>query len=248
MKTFSSTLFSGKTTALFVAAIALIGTSGLSGQAVSNLGETLAGSGSYMPVGRSSDVRDLVFNFMTGTTAADFTGVSLTFDIAVGSPGALTFGLYSTFSNGSIPDHGASNQLTTLTAFGANQPTSGGLVTFSGSGSVTLAAGTTYYLKLSADSVPTSGNNYFAVPVTNSTGQTGLSSWTIGDSSSYGNGSFYNASFSLPSFSVQATEVSAVPEPSTYAAIAGAAMLGFAAWRRRNRKNSPDVAPSSATV
>ena len=27
--------------------------------------------------------------------------------------------------------------------------------------------------------------------------------------------------------------VSAVPEPSTYAAIAGATMLGFAAWRRR---------------
>lgn len=30
-------------------------------------------------------------------------------------------------------------------------------------------------------------------------------------------------------------EFTAVPEPSTYAAIAGAAMLGFAAWRRRSR-------------
>ncbi|MCB1104266.1 MAG: PEP-CTERM sorting domain-containing protein [Opitutaceae bacterium] len=30
--------------------------------------------------------------------------------------------------------------------------------------------------------------------------------------------------------------VSAVPEPSTYAAIAGALMLGFAAWKRRRVK------------
>lgn len=42
--------------------------------------------------------------------------------------------------------------------------------------------------------------------------------------------------------------VSAIPEPSTYAAIAGAMMLGFAGWRRRNRKNSPAVAPANATV
>ena len=42
----------------------------------------------------------------------------------------------------------------------------------------------------------------------------------------------------LPSnfqFSVTATELTAIPEPSTYAAIAGAAMLGLAAWRRRRR-------------
>lgn len=43
---------------------------------------------------------------------------------------------------------------------------------------------------------------------------------------------------SLPSnfqFAVTATELTAIPEPSTYAAIAGAAMLGLAAWRRRRR-------------
>ena len=32
---------------------------------------------------------------------------------------------------------------------------------------------------------------------------------------------------------VYASSISAVPEPSTYAAIAGAGILGFACWRRR---------------
>jgi hypothetical protein len=36
--------------------------------------------------------------------------------------------------------------------------------------------------------------------------------------------------------SIQAT-ASAIPEPSTYAAIAGAAMLGLAVWQRRRRAN-----------
>ena len=40
------------------------------------------------------------------------------------------------------------------------------------------------------------------------------------------------------SFSVSA--ISAIPEPSTYAALAGAAALGGAAWRRRRRPRSPD--------
>jgi hypothetical protein len=47
---------------------------------------------------------------------------------------------------------------------------------------------------------------------------------------------------------VRFTGISAIPEPSTYAAMAGAAMLGFAVWRRRNRRNSPAVAPSAATA
>ena len=37
-------------------------------------------------------------------------------------------------------------------------------------------------------------------------------------------------------FSLQSITVSAVPEPSTYAALAGIVILGFAAYRRRNQK------------
>jgi hypothetical protein len=42
--------------------------------------------------------------------------------------------------------------------------------------------------------------------------------------------------------------VSAIPEPSTYAAIAGAATLGLAVWRRRCRKNAAVVETLPAAV
>ncbi len=44
---------------------------------------------------------------------------------------------------------------------------------------------------------------------------------------------FDNAFFTINSLTIA---TSAVPEPSTYAAIAGAAMLGLAVWRRRRRQ------------
>jgi hypothetical protein len=39
--------------------------------------------------------------------------------------------------------------------------------------------------------------------------------------------------------------VSAIPEPSTYAAIAGVAMLGFAGWRRRRNQSSVAALPAT---
>ena len=235
MNIFNSTLFRRKAAASLVAALALIGAGKLGAQtAVSNLGEGITASSFY--VGFSSTIssqRELVFSFTTGATASsfDFTGASVTFTTgggSRGSPSGLTFGLFSTFSTGS----GTSNQLATLTAFGANQPPTTGLATFSGS--ATLAASTTYYLKLSA---PSAGlNNNYGVSESATDNQTGLTGWSIGDSSFvFENGAFLSSAGNAPSFSVQA---SAIPEPSTYAAIAGAAMLGLAVWQRR-RKSSP---------
>jgi len=43
-------------------------------------------------------------------------------------------------------------------------------------------------------------------------------------------------------FSLGAPSISAIPEPSTYAAIAGAAMLGLAVWQRRRRQISAAIA------
>ena len=42
-----------------------------------------------------------------------------------------------------------------------------------------------------------------------------------------------SSGISVGSMHLDNFSVSAVPEPSTYAAIAGALMLGFAAWKRR---------------
>ena len=48
--------------------------------------------------------------------------------------------------------------------------------------------------------------------------------------------------------SVSVSTVSAIPEPSTYAAIAGSAMLGLAVWRRSNRNKASAAAPAVATA
>ncbi|MSU48937.1 MAG: PEP-CTERM sorting domain-containing protein [Opitutus sp.] len=244
MKISNSPLFSGKTTAMLVAALALLGTGQLGAQtAVSNLGEGITASSFYVGFSSTqSTQRDLVFSFTTGATASsfDFTGASVTFTTgggSRGSPSGLTFGLFSTF----VQADGVSNQLATLTAFGANQPPTTGLATFSGS--ATLAASTTYYLKLSA---PTAGlNNNYGVSESATVNQSGLTGWLIGDSSFvYENGAFLGTG-GATSFSVQA---SAIPEPSTYAAIAGAAMLGVAGWQRRRRQASTGAPATNAAA
>jgi len=42
----------------------------------------------------------------------------------------------------------------------------------------------------------------------------------------------------VAAFTLNQLTISAIPEPSTYAAIAGAAMLGLAVWHRRRRSTS----------
>jgi hypothetical protein len=49
------------------------------------------------------------------------------------------------------------------------------------------------------------------------------------------------AEFSAGSFSTSMLNISAIPEPSTYAAMAGAAMLGLAVWRRRRASSRAAV-------
>lgn len=50
---------------------------------------------------------------------------------------------------------------------------------------------------------------------------------------------YYTTFITDGSFHLLGSGTSAIPEPSTYAAIAGAAMLGLAVWRRRSTRNSP---------
>jgi hypothetical protein len=173
-----------------------------------------------------------VFSFTTGATASsfDFTGVTLKFSTAVGSASGLTFGLYSTFNPSTDLGTGAS-PLATLTLV-SGDPTVAGTYTFSGSAS--LAPSTTYYLKISADT--SAAGSFYQLSSTTSFSETAsLAGWSIQDgiynwNQDSNSWSLYTGA--VAQFSVQA---SAIPEPSTYAALAGAAMLGLAIWRRRQR-------------
>jgi hypothetical protein len=71
--------------------------------------------------------------------------------------------------------------------------------------------------------------------------------WTSGAAAT--NGFFFevfgssNAAAAITSGSMFADNfsVSAIPEPSTYAAMAGAAALGLAFWRRRKSRNATKI-------
>jgi hypothetical protein len=87
---------------------------------------------------------------------------------------------------------------------------------------------------------------------TNGSGGTSNATWDMGGSPAFGvgimadaiisNGPFATNSITLnlgdvyaDSFALSSTPITAVPEPSTYAALFGVAALGFVAWRRRRR-------------
>ena len=60
---------------------------------------------------------------------------------------------------------------------------------------------------------------------------------------------FYNSFVVDPAYAnLGATGVSAIPEPSTYAAIAGAAMLGLAVWQRRRGQRAGAGQLAAASV
>jgi hypothetical protein len=204
--------------------------------AVSNLGQ--GGNPGQADVGNASGmIWQRVFEFTTGSSASsfDFTGATINFAAGGGSP-TLSVGLYSSFDQYTVA--GLSGLMTNL-SLSSGDPLASGDAVFTGT--ATLAASTTYYLALSAGS-PATGN-YFTLPVTDAYGEDsgGLSGWSITN----GVWDNYPDNFASPPqkwsfdpsvarFSVQAT-ASAVPEPSTYALLAGLVTLGFVAWRRRSR-------------
>lgn len=103
---------------------------------------------------------------------------------------------------------------------------------FSFSGSVSLAASTSYWVTFDA-------NDAAQVYVSYQNGSSGgVGTWLTTadyDSAGYFDGIWYGAgSLGDPmSMTIYAT-ASAIPEPSTYAALAGLGSLGLALWRRRS--------------
>lgn len=220
-----------KATALLLC-LASLATTRLAAQAVSNLSE--GSTATLLPVGSAYEVRSVLTSFTTGSSATsfDFTGIDVVFQNSTGSASGLTINLYGPGMNLSDISTGV-DFLTGLT-LSSGSPVSAGTSSFLGS--ATLSANTTYYLLFQADGTFGTFNSYtLGVPSTGN--QSGYPGWTISDGSEVYFNSTSHSSSAPVTFAVYATEAtSAVPEPSTYAALAGAAALGLAIWRRSRRR------------
>ena len=112
-----------------------------------------------------------------------------------------------------------------LGSFTTETPSSGDR-SYSPTGTITLAPNTTYWL---VAGYPVNDVVYWTY--TTDVSQTGGSGWSIGDDS---------YTFNDPNWEVLGDDVpvllgvnaTPVPEPSTYAMIAGFSLVGFAGWRR----------------
>lgn len=198
--------------------------------AISNLGQSVGATGTIGRYSGGGEEWRRVFTFTTGASVGgyDFTGITMSFNAAAGSPGALSVSLYSTFDANTTAGGGT---LVSALSLSSGSPLAGPTATYSGT--ATLAASTTYYLQLS--SAFASAGNYYSYPVA-STGQEdagGLAGWSIGDVAYESN---YNQLWTAQSgpglFSVDAT--AAIPEPSTYVLMFGLAALGVVLWRRKS--------------
>ena len=150
---------------------------------------------------------------------------------------------------------------TALTTFSATGTLSGteAAYNFTSGATPTLAANTTYYFRVAYTGTDTA--NWIAAAA-NGTGATGsggfvfvpVSGALLSTSNGYGgvftsavtyrsltSGGFTNVQDTLGAFSITATAVSAIPEPSTYAALAGAATLAAALYVRRRKNRSPSA-------
>ncbi len=190
---------------------------------VSNLTETSNGT---VPVSyRPPDFEDsasrysAAASFTTGTAATSLANVTI--NLGGGSGSDFSVSLYSNTNNnpGSL--------LATLS--GPTAPTTSGHFVYTPTSLLALAANTTYWW---VASVPVSSSTIsFNIRSTASTAETSSTGWTIGDTwRQQPISGAYNSATGPLMFSVAA---SAIPEPSTYAALAGLVALGFAVYRRK---------------
>jgi hypothetical protein len=190
---------------------------------ISDLGDPTGGANDQIlnrtgSHGSNSGIAD---SFTVG--AGDFSLTSIGIDISGGSGTLPVFGLYSDSSGtpGSL--------IATLSLTGGF---SAGVNVFTPSTSVTLLANTTYWW---VGEEQTISNASYTIPIANGgAATTGEPDWTIGGiEQNQSSGAFGAPGSYETEFDVVGTEMSAVPEPSTYALIAGVAALGFAVYRRR---------------
>jgi hypothetical protein len=196
--------------------------------AVSNISNSLSvGFGiSGSPLGNALVAQ----NFTTGSNSWTLNSVTLgLLKNNVAFTGDVTAYIYS--DSGGTPAGLLASSVTTHT-LPANTSINAEY-TFSFSGQ-SLSGSTTYWVAVSG-AASNAGLNWKG---TSDNSQSTSVGWSIADTgprTSSDSGSSWGSASSLGVgiFSVSAT--SAIPEPSTYAAICGAAVLGLAAWRRKRR-------------
>jgi hypothetical protein len=126
-------------------------------------------------------------------------------------------------------DNGSGVPVSLVNSFASSTVSSGGWATFNDS--VTLAANTTYWIVFGTTSG--SANSYAWAGATNNGSSYGAWLTTADYNRAYNVGS----GFSAYANQVMDLRLTAIPEPSTYAAILGAGALGCVVWRRRwNRR------------
>jgi hypothetical protein len=184
-------------------------------------------------LGAGEEVSPVQFDAVSFTTDASsstyqLSSVTLSMDVASGTPAGFALMLYS--DNAGRPG----TPLETLS--GSNNPATAADYTYTSSGT-TLNANTTYWVAASA----TTGDMFtfydWKGTTSASEATTGGATWLIGDTLAYSEngGSTWtigNGVFALQ-LSVSTTAATAVPEPSTYAALLGLGALGFVAYKRR---------------
>ena len=192
--------------------------------AFSTLG--LTGAGYRGPSFASGSGHEAVAQaFTTGGTAMNLSAITLAFNYNGDFSSGFSLAVYS--NNSGAPG----TLLETLS--GASEPNTTANYSYTSGASTLLSANTTYWW---VASVTPSGTPSFNILLTSSPSGTNSNGWGIGNAytavqtdttfgslSAVGGRSFQ--------FSVETT--SAIPEPSTYAALAGAAVLGLAIYRRR---------------
>lgn len=195
---------------------------------VSNLDQTTSGSGDVYVSGFGGNFTRFYAaqTFTTGSASATLASIDVSFSQMNFSNTTFSLRLFS--NAGSQPG----SSIETLS--GSTSP-SDGVFSYTSSGSTVLAPNTTYWWVASSST----NGVIFHPTFTASQSETSSYGWTIGNVGYTGS---TTSPSSLPTFSSISTPfqfsvsaVSAIPEPSTYAALAGLVVLGTAVAIRRRR-------------
>lgn len=209
---------------LFILGLGLLSGSSLAAQTVvaSNLSNAQNGG----TITRNANAF-LAASFTTGSNVNGYTldSVTLLFSSVSGTINDFAVQIRN---NDTVSYSGGVPGTVVATLSGATAPPSNSTGTWNGA-NLSLAADTKYWVSWGF----TSGNGYANIPMTTDASSTGT--WNLGDyygTSSNGGTTWYSSqpNVYIPLLSLSA---SAVPEPSTWAAVFGLCALGAAVWRRR---------------